>query len=216
MSMAAASAVAAAASDPAVVIRSRSDVLAEVARPEVGLAVWARPLDPLLHDWLMLPGRRDITGGRVLVPLDRCVEAVVTLLGHKPGPLVADIFALALRFCAVAGTDLVDIRLEEIAHDACWRFHRDNVRLRMVTTYVGPGTEIVPAAHSAAAIAQQREYDGPSYMLPPGAVALFRGSQSASGGVVHRSPPIAHRGLRRLFLCINAPSAASPEIWSPR
>lgn len=123
-----------------------------------------------------------------------------------------DVAALAARFAAITGEDLVDIRLEHVTDDACARFHIDNVPIRLITTYLGPGTEIVPAAFGAQARALQRAYRGPIERLAAGDIALFRGGPD---GVVHRSPPIAGGGRRRALLCLNTRSIVSPALWRP-
>lgn len=125
---------------------------------------------------------------------------------------IDDVVALAARFAARAGEDVVDIRLERVSNDACWRFHIDNVQLRLVTTYFGPGTEIVPKPFGQQARSLQQRYDGPVDRLPAGAVAIFHGGP---GGVVHRSPPIVDSGEHRSLLCLNMRSMTSPPLWTP-
>ncbi|MEI9985701.1 MAG: DUF1826 domain-containing protein [Aliidongia sp.] len=118
---------------------------------------------------------------------------------------------LAARFALLAQSDLVDLRLEAMTHDGCWRFHKDRVRLRLLATYCGPATQIVAAEHAAQALRQQRAYDGPIEALSNGDVALFKGDHAEPGsGVVHRSPPVQGTGAARLLLCPELPSAASP------
>lgn len=51
-----------------------------------------------------------------------------------------DIVFLARLFQSLVGAARVLVRLEAIQDDACRRFHTDNVRFRLVTTYRGPGT----------------------------------------------------------------------------
>jgi len=125
---------------------------------------------------------------------------------------IADAAALAEQFVGVSGEPIVDIRLERVANDACWKFHIDNVFIRLVTTYFGPGTELVPDGFGQQARAAQRAYDGPLRRLQAGDVAIFRGGAT---GVVHRSPPIAQTGDVRAMLCLNVPSMTSPGLWTP-
>ena len=85
---------------------------------------------------------------------------------------------------------------------------------RLITTYIGPGTEYVDPADAGRALDDQRDYTGPLNRVPAFGVAVFKGSSGPSGmGVVHRSPPIAGTGLHRLVLCVNAPSSTSPVRW---
>ncbi|HTO60966.1 MAG TPA: DUF1826 domain-containing protein [Bradyrhizobium sp.] len=204
-----------------IVVADRPNILAEIRKPGIGLAIWDRSIDPVLHRWLDQRPAGKLPSGRILAALPDLEAAMATLFPDSKAAadsawlgLAADIRELTLWYSLIAETPVIDIRLEEITHDACWRYHRDNVRLRLVTTYLGPGTEIVPAAHAEQALAHQREYEGPRNALARGAVALFKGDQARGNAIVHRSPPIRQRGIRRLFLSLNAPSTASPNLWS--
>ena len=114
----------------------------------------------------------------------------------------------------VMATPEVDIRLETIRHDACWKFHRDHVPARLLTTYRGPGTEWVHPRDGAAALSEQKSFRGRIERFPEHSVGLFKGSRGGSrAGIVHRSPPVALSGEVRLFLCLNLPSIMSPSSW---
>jgi hypothetical protein len=209
--------------DDGVISAGHPDILAAIARPDVGLAIWERRIDPGLHRRLARSPAGALPSGHILVALPE-IEAGMAMLFAEPPPetespwqaLAADLRELILLYGRIAETPVVDVRLQEIAHDACWRYHRDNVRLRLVTTYLGPGTEIVPARHAAQALAAQRDYAGPRHLLEAGAVALFKGDRAGARAVVHRSPPIRERGIRRLLLVLNAPSAASSAARTTR
>ena len=118
--------------------------------------------------------------------------------------LIDDIAGLANVFARLSGTARVDLRLEAIDHDGCWRFHRDYVGLRLNATYRGPATQWPPLDQTARALRAQRRYRGPLNELPRFAAALFKGVKRAGpSAVVHRSPPVASGGKTRLFLCLN-------------
>lgn len=199
-------------------------VLGRVSDPAVGLALWRRDRFPgaALDPWLdALPADR-LPRGRFLARLGDVDTALAPLLDGTGAPLAlaADIVDLSRRFLDVAGGEWVDLRLEVVEGDACWKFHRDHVRLRLITTYRGPGTQVVAPIDAARALAEQRRYQGPLHEMPRHAVALFKGcgetgDDTSGAGVVHRSPPIAGTGQARLVLCLNLPSAASPEAWVP-
>ncbi len=207
--------------DDQVVVRGQSiSILRRIGHPAVGLALWDRRLSRAATRWLdgLAPDR--LPHGRVLVaPADARI-ALSAILQRSRTPdtpearlLVADAAMLARRFAVIAGGDAVDIRLETIRHDACWKFHVDDVRIRMLTTYRGPGTQFASPAHAAEALTRQRDYAGPLDEIPPHAVALFKGARGGAG-VVHRSPPLGGTGMTRLVLCVNLPSAASPPRWT--
>lgn len=187
----------------------------------IGMAVWNRKLDAGLTGWLKrLPPAR-LPDGRVLVSVENARAAIRSILDAGDTPDSAyrrifenDVVGLVRRFGRLADTKLVDVRLERIATDACWKFHLDNVPLRLLTTYRGQTTQWIEGPHEVAALKQQRSYTGPMRHLTPYAVAIFKGKQAAGGeGVLHRSPPIAGSGETRLFLCLNLPSEVSPDLW---
>ena len=129
--------------------------------------------------------------------------------------LVEDIAEIATLFADIAGTDLVDIGLGVIRDNACWKFHRDHVRLRILTTYLGDGTQYVTGPEAVRAIKEQRDFYGAIHHIPRFTVAMFKGTTDVpERGIVHRSPPIAGTGQTRLVLTLNEPSKISPEPWS--
>ena len=164
-------------------------------------------------DWLA-QGVADL---RVLVA-EGDLERAFAAPSGSPGltALGADVAMLGRAYARCAGEPVVDVRLERIEDGSCRAFHRDHVRLRLMTSYAGPGTEYVADADADDALRLQGRHRGQVHSVPTGAVAWVRGSQSAAGeGLVHRSPPIDESGLVRLFLAVNAPSAASPPLWTP-
>jgi len=189
------------------------DVLAGAARGTADLALWHRPAAPARERWLdTLPGdrlptmRTEASPGAVrALVLEACTEAGHGATDPVVAALAADIADLAGRVCRLAGTAAADLRLDAIDHDACRRFHRDRVALRLVATYRGPGTQLVPPEHAAEALRLQGDYRGPLHDLDRRTVALFRGSADGGAGVVHRSPPVSGRGMTRLLLCLSVP-----------
>jgi hypothetical protein len=97
--------------------------------------------------------------------------------------------------------------------DECRKFHADHYRLRLLVSYVGPGTELLPefaldrnvlctggddVVEANRAIARE-----PSAIIRArsGDVVVLKGERYGSGlAAVHRSPPIADRSLVRLVL----------------
>lgn len=215
-------AVASSPADGPDIVRGKSiGILRRINDPAVALALWDRVMSRAAVRWLdSLPPDR-LPHGRVLAATADAHAALAAILARSGTPdtpgarlLTSDATLLARRFAAIAGADTVDIRLEAIGHDACWKFHVDDVRFRLLTTYRGPGTQLASPAHAAEALTRQRDYTGPLDEIPPRAVALFKGARGGAG-VVHRSPPLAGTGLTRLVLCVNLPSAASPPPWTP-
>lgn len=206
-----------------IVIGRDAEVLSRLTLPGVELAIWRRSLPAGLDRWLASLDPARFPDARVLAApqdlpaaIDMLIDGSALPAGPERQALADDIFSLARQFASILGAEAVDIRLEALAHDACWRFHRDHVSARLVTTYVGPGTEWVHPAEATRAMELQKDFAGSLERLAAGDVALFRGCHPGTPhhgpdqGIVHRSPPIAGSGVTRLFLCLNLPSAASP------
>lgn len=114
------------------------------------------------------------------------------------------------------------VRFAGITDDACRKFHSDRVSLRLITTYVGPGTEWLTEGHvwradprelpncvhaANALIAPHPEHIERN---SPGDVAILKGlthPHVVSGhvpAIVHRSPPIGGSGVARVVVTITA------------
>lgn len=204
-----------------VLLGQSPDLLQRIHDPDVELIIWERLLAKELGHWLEILPAHQLPKRRVLVTRTHLRPVLTAIFDSADTPggalrdvLLDDIIKLATSFMDTMDCDdRVDIRLEAIQHDACWKFHRDCVAARLVTTYRGPGTQWVRPNNSAAALAEQKSYQGPIHSFTKHAVGLFKGSQAESAsGIVHRSPPISGSGVVRLLLCLNLPSAASPSL----
>lgn len=205
---------------PAVVHAVTQEDLYQIHSSQVELVIWERQLAAGLSDWLATLHPDQCPDGRLLVAAGDCRTAYTQLLNEADTPagpmreaFKADLVSLTEAFCRTMDTEIVDIRLETVTHDGCWKYHRDNVPARLLTTYRGPGTQWVTPERSEDALTQQKAYSGPLEQFADHAVGLFKGSKAEKGsGIVHRSPPILGTGTTRVLLCLNLPSAASPEL----
>jgi hypothetical protein len=198
-------------------------VLDEIARSGVELAAWQRGLDLAWVDWLAalpiddLPAcRLEVTRDDAADALNRSFDACGTPHGKPRDAFVADIAGLVAWFTALAQTRTVRLRLDVVTGDACRRWHRDCVPLRLICTYRGPGTLWVPPAFGAAVLAAPDDDEPQAMTFEAGDVALFKGcgwpGQPHDGGIVHRSPRIVGSGVARLVLVLDAASRTSKEI----
>ena len=204
-----------------IAISDSPDGLADINQPDTELAFRLRTLPLCLRNWLNGLDASQLPDMRVLVDpgeLRQAVEPQLDDCGMPPGSmrdlLINDIDDLVWAFARITRSDLVDVRLERVSDDACWKFHRDCVEARLLTTYRGPGTEWVQPDRAEQALLDQKEYSGPIEHFRNNDVAIFKGSCAGEGsGIVHRSPPVAGTGHTRLLLCLNQQSAASPAPW---
>ncbi|WP_066717060.1 DUF1826 domain-containing protein [Sphingomonas pituitosa] len=196
---------------PAVAVeRGDPTVLDAVARPEVHLAVWNRPL-PLALAWLpQLDWTKidDLDFATTLDALDADVGEGLAEAGYPAGArgdaLAEEIVGHARRFAAILKVDSLNIRLEVIETDGCRKFHADHVTARLLTTLVGSGTQWI---HGDA------DCDTPIRQMRTGDVAIFKGRLATEvPAILHRSPPIGDTGETRLLLAIDpAPAPRLPE-----
>lgn len=125
--------------------------------------------------------------------------------------LAADIAGLAAAPADATCRQRVAIRLEVIETDACRRFHADYVTLRLLCTYVGPGTLRLGEADAAAVRAGADPETLDPRQLRTGEAALLIGRLlSPDRATLHRSPPIAGTGQRRLVLAIDPAGDIAP------
>jgi hypothetical protein len=192
-----------------------------IRETNVEMAIWRRALPACLSAALRRTDPANLPDFRLLVRRVDAEAAVSAELGacDALAPPIAklltdDIIDLVDTYTAITGTKVVDIRLERITDDACRRFHRDRVRMRLLTTYLGPGSEWVEPPYAEIALRNEGRFCIPIRRLDSDDVAIFRGClDDPARGLAHRSPPIEATGETRLLLCLNEPSNASPELW---
>ncbi|WP_188945332.1 DUF1826 domain-containing protein [Polymorphobacter multimanifer] len=191
------------------------DVLADIHDPAINLAVWQRMLDDALAaDAARLlrfqcePLRLELAVADVAAALPGAMVAA----GWPPAPRIAmDMALLAGCLADVMACAAVSLRLEVITGDACRKYHADQVTARLITSYAGPGSQWLCDGDAAALAAGVSPDQVVPEQLQPGEVALFKGRRWSATPIIHRSPPIAGTGQRRLVLVINP---AEPECLS--
>src|SRR5262249_50304180 len=122
-------------------------ILQSISDPLVDLVIQERQLPEDMTTWLDNLSSGQFPRGRVLVHIED-VDLVLTAMRQasatpedpRADRFLEDVAFLARMFAAVARIDIVDLRLDAICHDACWKFHRDLVEMRLLSTYRGPGT----------------------------------------------------------------------------
>lgn len=201
----------------------------DLAFVEPTLILWRRPercaLRPLFRYYERAEPVRNIDSALVSRAGDIGQGRIADLLPPAPKRLLAarSAFAEELRrlislFAAVAGTMAVRVKLDVEREDRCRYFHTDRVGLRLLCTYLGPGTEWVPdefadrsalgSGDNAAIVPDPRRVQ----RLAPFWVGLFKGDlhpECPGRGNIHRSPPIGHRrNTTRILLTIDNPLEA--------
>jgi hypothetical protein len=192
---------------PHVAMADDAGGLAAIADPGVNLAIWQRRLSPALAtdvNRLVGAAQGDV---RLNAPLAGLAGGLAAAFAEANLPevptLVADIVDLAKQAAPLMMAAAFDMRLEIVTGNACNKFHADYVPLRLITSYVGPGSQWL-SNEDAAALADGAAIDQLDVrQLLAGEVALFKGRLLTATPIIHRSPPIAGTGARRLVLVIN-------------
>ena len=185
-------------------IAGNATILSAVRDDDIALAIWQRePPGGIAR--IPLINLRSLRFTAPVPTLDDALSDAMDAAGYDKGiardTLLADIIVLATCFAHVMQTDIVEIRLEIVTTNACKKFHADYVTARLITTYVGQGTQWLD--HEAAADCDCGEPHN-IQQLGAGDVALFKGRHwSADAPAIHRSPPIEGTGETRLMLVIN-------------
>jgi hypothetical protein len=178
---------------PAVECVTRIAAIERVFAPDLHLVVWRRAGDPRVAEraacWPSTTQRlmrsirvRDLGLSSIAASLSMPAES----------PFAADVLLLAELFATIAGADSLGVRVDVTDRATCPRFHADQVTLRLMTTYRGPGTEWLQAGRTEQAEA--------------GDVLFAKGDlwpDLRCGPCVHRSP-VPASGQTRVLLTIDA------------
>lgn len=201
-------------------------VLGQIPDADTALVIWEREPAPettvLLRELVetRLPLALDV----VLQPGDRfrATPEVTEQFGDSIASpalcsLLQDVDDLVARFRKVSGAATIRVRLSRVVDAACAVFHADTLRLRMICTYHGAGTQWVPdsAVHRnqlglrgrSIHKANRSIVPDPSEIreMPPWHVAIFKGRSHEHGrlALVHRSAPQCCEGHARIRLVLD-------------
>lgn len=126
----------------------------------------------------------------------------------KYQPLLADIEECLDCFWKVARARWMRVTIELPSDDNCRFFHSDNVELRLLCSYCGPGTLWLPEYRIRREKLGRGDNrlvvvgDEPPHQLPTEAIGIFKGDHFPGNhgkGAVHRSPPLEGQNPRLLL-----------------
>lgn len=183
-----------------------TQVLTDIVQEGVNLAVWQRRLPAQVEDFARLAVSlgQSLADQRVLEVSEHEPALIPDLLEetadlHGYESFVADVRWLVSAYTCLLGARRVGLRLRVLQGAMCPRFHVDNVPVRLLTTYVGPGSEWLEegAIQRAGLHLAEAPVDN-IRSLQPGDVALLKGEKwlgNEGAGLVHRSPASHDRRL---------------------
>jgi hypothetical protein len=195
-------------------------ILADIYRDDVNLCVWQRRPDAGLNNAVeQFIDANPRFQHAVSVSPGRAQDVLTPLLTSRVAAtaLVEDIAELVDMYCCLFGQEKVGLRLSVLDRAMCPKFHVDLVLCRLVTTYLGAGTEWL--AHEAVDRSKlgsgsggKPDHESGLYrdssdiqQLQGGDVALLKGEAwegNENAGLVHRSPSLGV-GERRLLLTLD-------------
>lgn len=180
-------------------------VLQEALRPGIGIAIWQRELSWIVRDgmaalYTLMPLQRLFTLGAD-EDAARTLDRALVGFGQLPAPSAKawrdDLLQLIAVARGLAPQADVRVRIETKVNDACRLFHADNVPLRMICAYRGPGTQWLPEGTFDRAELGRGSNDlvrdwSVIRQLATGDVAVMKGLRfpgTCADALVHRSPP---------------------------
>lgn len=193
-------------------IGTESQVLQDIHLASKSIAIYQRDTESLSGDLAQ------ISEQEIQCKVSGSVEEIVSQLHQyfdtqlPPYPrLLADIAELLTQFEAVSKSSVFRLLLSTISTNMCRKFHTDVNDLRMLCSYVGPGTLWLPEeaielnAKKAKASNQEIVIDDRFIQQAgTGDVVILKGALYPEGNpILHRSPTIEAAGETRLLLRID-------------
>lgn len=195
-------------------------ILADIYQASINLCIWQRQLiTPVIDyiDWLLKNTRnREL---RIVAQSDEVLAVILKALPADAGlnALASDVNVLATMFTDLFDLKRVGIRLSILDKTMCPRFHTDHLPCRLVTTYLGSGTQWLPEYEVDRSKLGQGADGRPDSssgiyshsncieQLTAGDVGLLKGSGwigNEQRAIVHRSPEMV-AGEKRLLLTLD-------------
>ncbi|WP_079437348.1 DUF1826 domain-containing protein [Zoogloea sp. LCSB751] len=200
------------------VITSNPAALIDIFQPDVQLAVWQRPIDQAIADYLEANRPHLGRGLRSSLAADECPHLAELPVAPGRDALAADMGRLAELLRDLLDCPHIGLRLEVIGRAMCPRFHVDRVGIRLLCTYRGPGTEWIADTGANRArlgsgacgvpddVSGLMGADTRIESIASFSVALLKGSLwqgNAGRGIIHRSPAVPVDALPRVVLALD-------------
>ena len=202
-------------------------VLNSITELNVYLALWHRPVPAHVTEWINSWPKEVDPALDIVLPVEEAKFAVARALidagcrgSGEIGWLSDDVQRLVVIFSTLAEESRIRVRLERIRDNGCAKFHVDTLKLRLLCTYAGPGTEWVPEGRGRRDCLgwNRGSTDEANARIVPdskavqtmatGSVAVFKGRLHPGfegQGLIHRSAPVCCEKEHRLRLCLDLP-----------
>ncbi len=191
----------------------------EITQPDVNLFCWDRPLDLRITHYLKSLLLNDLPPIRCSVDqenLHQQLRNACTAWNNNDWPAGGlfwqDVVRITEDFLQFSTDGTGVLHLKVVNDNACAKFHIDGYRLRLFSTYYGPGTQWLPenaVNRQALGTTNERIVVDPSKIqqMDTGHVAILKGEpfnrKNTVQGIVHRSPQIDRTECKRIILRID-------------
>jgi hypothetical protein len=199
------------------------EILTDIYKDSVQMAVWQRKTaSALIAESQLFTGKGSTSHSTTLSSSKlRNQEKVLPNLAPYRH-LGEDIHLLVDMFSCLFGLKAIGLRFTTLSDAMCPKFHVDQVPCRLITTYIGTGTQWLPhdcVDRSKLGAGSHGLSDGESGLYPStqsiqalsaGDVALLKGDSwegNEDAGLVHRSPAL-NPDQTRLLLTLDFVSTA--------
>ena len=181
--------------------------LADIYDPDMQVCSWQRPDDANITSYVTDANRHcNLQIREVLKASDR--PQLVGLPAGEGGELLHNDVALLIEIlCELVDCPSVGLRYASVENAMCPRWHVDHVPIRMLCTYIGPGTEwLADQRADKTKLSDPEIVDAPCQRAANGDVVLLKGALwqgNAGFGAIHRSPTMASGEPRRMLLTLD-------------
>lgn len=193
------------------VFGSDAPVLSSIYDDDVNLTVWNREVS----EEVAAAADQLVTADRgfqlsLMTSPETVAASLRQALPDQAEALLIDISELVDMFAYLFDMKRVGLRLTVLEGAMCPKFHVDKVPCRLITTYLGSGTEWLPHSTRNRSIlgpSTPRQLDNSAVTdevdsLPAGAVAMLKGEAwegNEGFGLIHRSPSVSESEGRLLL-----------------
>ncbi len=203
------------------VLARHKPAMQDIHLPDKNIAIYQRDIAPLQSELAALrtkPIECRANGSTKMV----LAMAHNYFAQHLPNhaALLEDVAELFTLFEAVTQADSFRLLLTTVSTNMCLKFHTDINDLRLLCTYLGPGTLWLPDEAVDFKALQNRGIKRDIVkdhqliqQAQTGDVVLLKGALYPDANpILHRSPVIEDQGLERLLLRID--TNANQKLWS--
>lgn len=186
--------------------------LSDIFSEEVSVAIWHRDPIPQVNHYFEQCFEELGMGVRQIYSLESLKEGLNEDLPDAAGKAetIEDIHLISDMLTCLFNCDNVGLRLVPLNKAMCPKLHTDNIPVRLVNTYLGPGTQWLPMENSQQQPAPNLEKTRSGLYYPKDAieqmkafdVGLLKGSAWEGHehmAAIHRSCPVAPEDKRVLL-----------------